>query len=309
MLDLHKLDIFLRVVREGSFSRAAESLLMTQPAVSQHIQDLEIHVGATLFVRERRGVTLTPAGETLHAYTLRILRLVTEAENAVTDVSELSSGQLSLGATPGVSVYLLPDMIQGFRAQFPKLTVVLQTGITPQIVGDLRSRKIELGLIEGELDSTTTRQLGVLALEEVEQFVVVGPKHPWWGRASVDLGELDGQSIITRQVNSQTRIWLDQVLQQHHVRPKVNAEFDNVESIKRTVMLGTCLTILPTYVVAHEADADMVRVIPINRTPLRRTLKLIWDQELLFSPVASVFLRYLSSRFPALEMMLQLPAK
>lgn len=83
MLNLYKLEIFATVVQTGSFSAAAERLLMTQPAVSQHIQDLEASLGARLFQRGRRGVTLTPAGETLHSYTQEILRLLAEAENAV----------------------------------------------------------------------------------------------------------------------------------------------------------------------------------------------------------------------------------
>ncbi len=303
MLDLHKLEIFRRVVREGSFSRAAESLLMTQPAVSQHIQDLEVQLGTRLFVRERRGVSLTPAGETLHSYTGRILQLMAEAENAITDVQKLTTGQLALGATPGVSIYLLPDYIQAFRAQYPQLNITLQTGITPQIVSELRAGKIELGFIEGELDAVTSAQLGVAELENVEQHVVVGPNHPWWGRAMITLGELDRQPFIMRQPSSQTRIWLEGVLAANQIHPKVSAEFDNVESIKRTVMLGLCLSILPTYVVTHEVAAQQIHTIAIESSPLQRMLKLIWDKERHFSPVARAFLQHFSGRFPALAML------
>lgn len=300
MLDLHKLEIFLRVIREGSFSRAAESLLMTQPAVSQHMQDLEAQLGTQLFTRERRGVSLTSEGETLHGYAVRILQLMAEAENAITDVRKLAGGQLILGATPGVSIYLLPDDIQAFRAQYPQLSVTLQTGITPQIVNELRAGQIELGFIEGELDAVTSAQLGVLALEEVEQHVVVGPKHPWWERKMVTLAELDRQPFIMRQPSSQTRIWLEGVLDANAIHPKVSAEFDNVESIKRTVMLGMCLSILPAYVITHEVAAEQIHSIAVENSPLQRTLKLIWDKERHFSPVATAFLRHLSRRFPAL---------
>ncbi|MEZ4681318.1 MAG: LysR substrate-binding domain-containing protein [Caldilineaceae bacterium] len=157
-----------------------------------------------------------------------------------------------------------------------------------------------MGLIEGELDAQTTISLGVLPLEVVEQHIVVGPKHPWWERQSVDLNELDRQAFIMRQQTSQTRIWLEDVLSAHQVHPKVNAEFDNVESIKRTVMLGMCLTILPAYAVAHEVSAGQMHTIPIKASPLQRTLKLIWDKERPFSPIATAFLRHLSRRFPAL---------
>lgn len=301
MLDLHKLEIFLRVVREGSFSRAAESLLMTQPAISQHIQDLEGQLGTILFTRGRRGVTLTEEGKTLYSYTHRILQLMAEAENAITNVGKLADGQLVIGATPGVSVYLLPDFVGGFRAQFPQITLNLQTGITSQVVNDLRHSKIELGLIEGELDEITTAEFNVMPLEIVEQKIVIGPKHPWWERQSVALHELDQQPFIMRQPHSQTRIWLEEVLHANQVHPKINAEFDNVESIKRTVTLGTCLTILPDYVVSHEVAAGMMHMIAIDSSPLQRTLKLIWDKERHFTPVATAFLRHLSSRFTALS--------
>ena len=301
MLDLYKLEIFLRVVREGSFSRAAERLLMTQPAVSQHIQDLENQLGVPLFVRERRGVSLTTEGETLREYAVRILQLMAEAENAVTDVRKLASGQLLLGATPGASIYLLPDYIQGFRAQYPQLSMTLQTGITAKIVEELRAGQIEMGFIEGELDAVTSAQLGLHPLEEVEQHVVVGPKHPWWTRQRISLPELDRQPFIMRQPSSQTRIWLEGALAANNIQPKISAEFDNVESIKRTVMLGMCLTILPDYVVSHEVAAQQMHTIAIEAAPLRRTLKLIWDKERHFSPVARAFLRHLNQRFPTLS--------
>jgi len=300
MLDLHKLEIFLRVVREGSFSKAAETLLMTQPAVSQHMQELESQLGTQLFTRERRGVSLTAEGKTLERYTIQMLALMAEAENAITDVGKLASGQLTLGATPGMSIYLLPDSIQAFRAQFPQLSVTLQTGITPQIVSELRAGQIELGFIEGELDAITNLQLGVAELEKVEQLVVVGPKHPWWGRDTIPLAELDRQSFIMRQPHSQSRIWLEEIFAANAIHPKINAEFDNVESIKRTVALGMCLSILPTYVVSHEVDAGQLHTLTVESSPLQRTLKLIWDKERYFSPVALAFLRYLQGRFPAL---------
>jgi LysR family transcriptional regulator, low CO2-responsive transcriptional regulator len=273
---------------------------MTQPAVSQHIADLEAQLGATLFSRARRGVILTAEGETLHGYTLQILRLLAEAENAVTDVRKLSSGQLAMGATPGLSSYLLPDYLQAFRAQFPQITVTLQTGITSQILGELQAGRIAFGLIEGELDGVVHAQLGVLALEEVEQLVVVGPKHPWWTRPQISLAELNEQTFIMRQPNSQTRIWLEQTLRQHQIQPTVKAEFDNVESIKRMVTLGLCVTILPDYVVSHEVAAGLVHALRIEHAPLQRTLKLVWDKELPFTPVARAFLRHLQGKFGVL---------
>lgn len=301
MLNLYKLEIFATVVQTGSFSAAAERLLMTQPAVSQHIQDLEASLGARLFQRGRRGVTLTPAGETLHSYTQEILRLLAEAENAVTDVQHLASGQVTVAATPGVGVYRLPDWVHAFRQQYPNLSVAVETSTTPHIIAGLRSRKMDVGFVEGELDEAEPDGVGVLELETNEQFVVVGPKHPWWGRTSVRLEDLAGQSMVMRQRNSQTRIWLDNELQVAGVSVIVAAEFDNVESIKRAVAKGKDIAILPDYAVRSELEMQMLRAVSIEGKPLLRTLKLVWSRSAFFTPVTRRFLRFLVRYLPALE--------
>ncbi|MBX3053406.1 MAG: LysR family transcriptional regulator [Caldilineaceae bacterium] len=301
MLNLYKLEIFAIVVQSGSFSAAAERLLLTQPAVSQHIQDLESALGARLFDRGRRGVTLTAAGETLHGYTQQILRLVAEAEAAVTDVTQLASGEMAVVATPGVSVYLLPDWVQTFRGQYPNLTVQVQTSTTPQIVAQLLSGKADIGLIEGELEAIDTAGIGVLALEEVEQFVVVGPTHPWWGRDSLVCADLHGQSFVMRQRTSQTRIWLDSRFVAAGTSVQVVAEFDNVESIKRAVERGIGISVLPAYAIAVEVEGGRLRGLPVRDKPMRRTLKLLWNEEGYPTPVCRAFVRHLAAYFPQLQ--------
>jgi DNA-binding transcriptional LysR family regulator len=301
MLNLNKLEIFAAVVRTGSFSGAAQQLLMTQPAVSQHIQDLEASVGTRLFERGRRGVTLTPAGEQLRDYTRAIFQLVAEAENAITNVEHLAQGHMDIGATPGVSVYLLPEPIQTFHTRYPRLQVSVQTGITPQILHDLRLGKLDLGLIEGELDEPLHGSLAVQMLEVVEQWVVVGPKHPWWGRGEVGIDELGGQTFILRQRNSQTRIWLEGVFQQHGLHPRIGAEFDNVESIKRAVSNSESITVLPAYAVQHEVDQGRLWLLHVVGEALQRTLKVIWNHETYTSPVARAFLECLQRYLPQLD--------
>lgn len=306
MLDLYKLQIFAVVVQEGSFSAAADRLYMTQSAISQHVHDLEAALGVRLFVRGWRGVTLTAQGETLHDYARRIFALVAEAENAVTDVDHLHTGQITLGATPGVGVYLLPDWTQAFRSRYPNLTVSIQTGVTAHIIRDILSNRLDAGLIEGELEENRSARLQVVVLQQVEQFVVVGPGHPWWDSPPIPLAALNGQAFIMRPRNSQTRIWLDGVLSEHNIQPVVNAEFDNLESIKRSVTGGSCVTILPEYVLRQEEELGTLRRVAVVDSPLQRELKLIWDRDTIFSPVTSAFMRHLCGVFPHLAERLKL---
>jgi DNA-binding transcriptional LysR family regulator len=291
MLNLYKLEIFALVAKSGSFSRAAEQLLLTQPAVSQHVQDLEASVGAPLFVRGRRGATLTPAGEKLLDYTQRIFALVAEAENAVTDVTRLAGG----------IVYLLPIWQLEFQSLYPNLTISVQTGITPEVVAALRSGKLDFGIIEGELSEAQTEGITVHLLEQVEQQVIVGPRHPWWSRSQIRCEELDEQAFIMRQRGSQSRIWLDISLQSCGIRPRVVGEFDNLESIKRSVALGSALTILPAYTVADEVQVGRLRSLPVANRPLERVLKLIRSESTHLTPVSRAFLEVVAHHIPSAE--------
>ncbi len=156
-------------------------------------------------------------------------------------------------------------------------------------------------MIEGELGEPIDPVIGVQVLEVVEQLVMVGRKHPWWGKTEIELSGLKGQTFIMRQRSSQTRIWLDDILQVAEVRPKIGAEFDNVESIKRAVMNSTNIAILPAYTLQSEHAQAEFWTIPVGAEPLQRTLKLIWNRETLFSPVVRAFLIYLQRSFPAID--------
>lgn len=301
MLSLYKLEIFATVVQAGSFSAAAQTFPMTQPAVSQHIQDLENSLGTSLFIRGRRGVTLTPAGETLYDYTQRILRLVAEAESQVTNVENITSGQLTIGATPGVSTYLLPDWLGGFRTRYPQLNVALQTGVTTQNIAGVMDHRLDLAIVEGELEKISRKGLGSLALRPVDMVLVVGQGHIWSQRESIQLSDLNNIPFITRQANSRTRVWIDAVLAQHRVKPKIVAEFDNQEAIKQTVMSNMGVGILPDYAITREISAGLMHVLAVEDVVLRREIKLIYDETMPFSPVARALLQYLTTIFPQLE--------
>lgn len=304
MLDLYKLQVFSMVVQEGSFSAAAERLYVTQSAVSQHIKELEASLGRQLFRRGWRGVTLTAHGEILYQYTGEIFALVARAENALTDINHLASGRVSLGATPGIGVYLVPDWVLQFRERHPQLTVALQTGITSQIVNDVLGQRLDIGFVEGELDDHPSSRLSSLVLEEVEQQVVVGFKHSFWDSDRLRLDDLRQQSMIVRETSSQSRIWLEQTLHRHGIDPLIGAEFDNLESMKRSVALGMCVAVLPPYVVQAEVDQHLLRMIPLEGKPLTRSLKLIWDAQGYFSPITRAFLVELSQRYPTLNELL-----
>lgn len=294
MLTLHKLEIFMRVVECGSFSRAADDLFMTQAAISQHIRDLENGLGTDLFERGRRGVTPTVAGKHLAHYAQQILRLVAEAEATVTDVEGLSYGQLRIGTTPGSGAYLLPDWTQSWQRSYPQLTVALHTVITREALLGVRTGRFDLAIVEGEIDDATP--FDVMILQPIDLVVVVGPDHRWWGQNQIELNALQDEPLITRQPTSQTRTWIENLMTEHAIQPRVVAEFDSPESIKRAVISGLGVAIQPDYVIQRERDAGTLWSLRVVDASLQRVLKLVTQADRLLPPIAQAFVNHLSER-------------
>ncbi|MHB8624773.1 MAG: LysR family transcriptional regulator [Aggregatilineales bacterium] len=299
MISLYKLEIFETVVEEGSFSAAAARLYISQAAVSQHIQGLEASLGTKLFDRRRRGVRLTTAGEILRGYTHGILQLVAEAENAVTDVEQLSAGQIRIGATPGAGMYLLPDWMRSFQGRFPNLSLALTTDVTAHIAVGVLNHTFDIGFVESEVEDKTGR-LEVLFLQPVEQYVIIGNKHPWCELDAVPIEALQGQRLIMRPRDSQTRAWLDRLFVQHGISPTIVAELDNPESIKQAVISGMGIAIMPEYVIQREQTLQYLCALPITNAVLRRSLALVWNRDESFKPITRAFLTQLADRFPQL---------
>jgi DNA-binding transcriptional LysR family regulator len=299
MMDFRKLEIFFVVTEEGSFSAAAERLYLTQSAVSQHIKELEAALGTSLFKRGRRGVQCTAAGEILRGYTQRILRLLAEAEAAVTDVSQISGGQIRIGATPGIGTYVLPAWMQTFRRLYLHLTLSLVTDTTSGIAQRVRQQQLEIGFIEGELEETPPIQQFVL--QTVEQVVVVGQQHPCYLRQHISIRDLHQQPMVMRPVGTYTRRWLEAIFRQHQVIPHVAAELDSPAAIKQAVIAGMGITILPRFDVQRELEMGLVNAVTVTDAVMERDLKLIWNSDHPFNPTTRAFLLFLSDQYPHLK--------
>lgn len=298
MLSLHKLEIFAQVYRLGSFSAAAEQLLMSQPAVSKHIQDLEAGLGTKLFERSgARGVSPTDDAKDLYDYTCRILKLVAEAENKITKVENIISGKITLSVTQGVGSYFIPTWLQSFGNKYPNLTAALRTGTTPHVVEDVLTESAQLGFVEGEIDTIDDVRLSSISLMHSDMVIVVGKRHAWWGKQTVPIAALDKQAFISRQRKSRTRTWADSIFTRYGVQPRIVAEFDNTASIKTSVSSGLGITILPAYTLQHELELGILHAVQLEDVPLKREIRLLWNNQQPFSPITRAFLNTLVSHF------------
>jgi len=291
MVTFQKLRLFVAVYERGSFNRAADLLYTTQSAVSQNIHTLEADLGARLFDRSPAGVTPTPAGDTLYEYARRLLALLAEAEHAIMQVDQVADRQLTVAATPGVSVYLLPPWLHAFQSAYPNISVSLQTALTSEVVTDTLSGRYALGFLEGELAELDHPNLGKLRLRDIAYQVVVHPTHVWANAGSVSVAQLVGQPFINRLPTSRARRWLESLLGTRGIRLRTTAELDSPGAIKYAVLNEMGVSILPRYAVEREGERGDLRLLSLLEVELTRPLLLIYDRRQPLTPILRAFIR------------------
>src|ERR1700679_547548 len=200
-MELTQLETFLAVAEEKSFSRAAQRMNRTQPAVSQVIRKLEASIGETLFDRAARDGSLTAAGELLRDYALRLMAPRRETSSALDELKNLERGRLQLAANEYTCMYLLPA-IDRFRREFPHVNVTVHRTLASRIPEELNLRTFEIGVISYRPDSAHFRTIAVygdsLAL-------IVGPNHPLATAERVSINDLGEQDFIAHHVASPLR--------------------------------------------------------------------------------------------------------
>ena len=296
------LKVFLAVAEQGSFNKAAEALLLSQPAVSQKIRRLEAGLGVRLFHRSPEGVRLTREGEALLRYARAVRWLLLAAESHVTGAPTAVQRRLVLGATPSVSTNCLPDWLYRFHRRYPQVLIHLRTATTPELVEQVARHAIPLAIIEGELPEET--RVAYQVLHELV-FVIVAPHAPpWLAHQRLPLTALDGQPFVARTTEAQTRRWMDRLFARLGVRPRIVAELDSPAAIREAVARGMGVALLPTCMLPEEAGDDL-HVIQVEGEAPRRYLKAIWPPDVPLSPLAAAFLESLQETFPALQEVVQ----
>ncbi len=295
------LRVFLAVAEHGSFNKAAEALLLSQPAVSHHVRRLEAQLGTPLFERSPQGVRLTRAGEVLLRYARVARWVLLAAESSVMEIDQQTDHTLRLGVTPTISTHCLPHWLATFHHYYPRVQLRVFTNTTPRLVQQVAHNALPLAIIEGELPAEELVDFWVL---ERLEFIIVAPDQPRWRmHRQLPLRALDGEPFVTRSPETSTRAWLDRVLAEHGARPQVVAELDSPDAIQRAVAQGLGVALLPRCMVNPEATG--VHFIEVEGKPPTRYLKALWPKALPLHPLARAFLETLADRYPALQGLLE----
>jgi DNA-binding transcriptional LysR family regulator len=275
-MDLLQLEHFLAVVDEGTFTRAAERVCRTQPAVSQSIKKLEDEIDAALFARDLSDVTLTEAGRGLVDYARRIVGLRNEALRHVAELRTLKTGTLRVAAHETAELYLLPAALRTYLQRFPAIKVEVQRSPAAEIPRKVMDREVDLGFIE---DDIAFHELQAVEVHSDELICIAPPQHRLAARAAVDIQEFEGERFVMHHLCSTTRTAVLRLFDTHRVTCHVVADLWSFESIKALVREDIGLAVVPGICVRRElADGTLVRV-PIRELRINRLTRMIYREQ------------------------------
>jgi DNA-binding transcriptional LysR family regulator len=274
-MDLASLQVFQAVVRERSFSRAAEKLYRTQPAVSISIRKLEEWVGQPLFVRGSGAKMLTDAGMLLVEYADRMLNLREEIRKGMKELRGLERGQLSIGVNES-SIHALLPALDRYRRLHPGVHVRVQRVFSRDVPRELLSHHLDIGVIsylpeDGELAAVEFRRDALV--------LVVWPGHQLAKRKEVELSELGQETFIGHIVESPYRQRVMQMFARHRVPLRMELELPTIESIKLCVEMKRGVAIVPRMCVEQEIARGDLRELRIKQMRITRKLYLVYRQD------------------------------
>ena len=285
-MDINQLEVLIAVANERGFSRAADKLYRTQPAISQAIRRLEEEVGEPLFDRSSKDGTLTASGQILLKYAQQIINLRRDAKLAVKELKDLQRGKVTLGANEYTVMYLLP-VISVYRVRHPHIKIEVKRDLASRIPSEVLKRDVEIGIVSFRPHDPALQTV-VVATDELA--LIVAPEHPLASRKVISVRELGVESFIAHNVRSPYRERVVQTFEKHRTPLNISMELPTLEAIKRFVEQGMGVALVPRLAAQAEIERGQVAALNVREMRLERNLYLIYRKGAKLSHAARAFL-------------------
>lgn len=286
-MDVNQLEVLVAVANEQSFSRAAQALHRTQPAVSQAIRRLESELGEPLFDRSSKDGTLTAAGRVLFDFAEQMLNLRHGAHRAIKELKDLQQGKLALSANEYTVMYLLP-VLAVFRARHPHIKVEVKRSLASRIASEVLGRGVEIGVVSFKPADQAITSIPVV-MDELA--LIVAPGHPLAAKETVSVRELGAESFIAHNVASPYRERVVHTFAKHKTPLNISMEMPTLEAIKRLVEREMGVALVPRLTAEAEIARGQVVALTVREMRFERRLQLIYRKGATLSHAARAFLR------------------
>ena len=291
-----RLQVFYTVAKQLSFTKAADILYMTQPAVTFQVKQLEEHFNTRLFERSHGRISLTPTGELVLGYADRILALTGEMEARVGELTGQVTGPLMIGASTTIAEYQLPRILGEFKSRFPQVQARLTVANSETIASKVADHSLDVGLIEAPSHNPN---LNTVACCEDELVMICTPAHALANRSSVNAKDIAEQPYVSREHGSGTREVIDEFFRDNGVNPDdlhIEMELGSREAIKGAVEAGLGIAIMSASTVVKEIQLGTLVAVPLSPL-LTRQLSMVYAPEKFRSKLLDAFITFVESKF------------
>ena len=286
-MEIYELEVFWTVAQEKSFSRAAQKLARSQPAVSLAVQRLEQELGEQLIDRSSKGIKVTDAGMAVLDYARRFRSLREELGNSLAELRDNSAGRLMIGANESTALYLLRH-IERYRKLHPKVKVQIQRSLSSKVPSEILEGNLELGVIS--YDPGDSRLVAKVIYTDSLAFVV-SPKHRLAARKAVSIAELGTETFIAHNVVSPYRDLVLRAFQGHKVPLCMEVEMPTIETIRKLVQSNVGVAFLPRMCVEQEIEQRTLCEVQVPELHVERKIRLVYPAKRVLSHAAKAFLK------------------
>ena len=266
---LAQVEGFIEIARQGNMRRAADALLISQPALTARLQALEHELATSLCRRSHSGMVLTPAGRAFLPHAERAIEAIRSGSSLVRELEHGVIGELALAVAPAVSAYVLPEILVRFTERHPNVRLLVRTGHSEEIVDLVARNEVELGIVRQLRDARVRSR----PLYEDELILVARPDHPFAEAGTVDVSEISHAQLILFDRTSSYYDVTNALFRVAGVIPRGVTEVDNIEAAKRMVERGLGVALLPGTAVADALSVGSLREIRLaGAAPIRRRI-------------------------------------
>ncbi|MEL1135669.1 LysR family transcriptional regulator [Desulfitobacterium sp. THU1] len=290
---IEPLEIFKKVAEEKNFSKAAEDLFISQPAVSSHVRNLESEFGTKLINRSSKHVELTPAGEIFYEEATKIINQYKETKEKINQIQSVVTGTLRIGASFTIGEYILPELVSQMATRYPQLNISVTIANTEEIAQGLRQKRLDIALAEGEMND---REFMVEPFMEDEMVLIAPPVHPLTKSKSVSAKDLQDFVWILREAGSGTREFSDHFMQALKIKMRHSYVFSSNTGVKAAVISGLGIAMVSKLIIQKELKAKELMIITLDKsTPyLARDFVIARGYDTYFTKAAEAFIAELS---------------
>ncbi len=279
MIELNTLRVYEAVARNKSFSKAADELFMSQPAVSQQIKLLEKYLEVKLFYRTAKEITITEYGEKILLHVMDIIEKTSHFKALVSEIKKTELNQLMVGFSSTAASIVLEPLVKMMLSQFPETKLEISTAPTQEIVKKLLNLEMDFAFVSGNVKAS---------LLEKEKFcsdilvLIVSPEHPWSSKTSVSVKDLLDEHVILLEKGHGTREIIDSKLAKGRIKLKKVLEVQDNEVLKTAVIKNLGVSILPKHIVEYELKHGLLRNIPLQGISLTQEIYFIYHKDKFF---------------------------